>query len=339
MFSFFPILGLLAVLNFSQAEIRYVKPDDAAPLSCPDQPCLTLDQYLNYSGSYFTSNSTFVFLNGNHTVQKSFRLRNISNLTLRGTGSDAKAMITFASRYSIIRYHYMSNLRIEWLTFSNHEGQVLTVMEIIKSKGVTISRSTFSGNAGFGIDKNTLQALHITETTITVHRCLLLRNAGGAVYATKESHLTLSESTFIGNTGSALYISFNSSALLTGNTSHNTFSDNVAKSTGAAISCTLCSIHIASDDLFENNHVTANTSMGGAIYVLSGNLEFSNNTANEGGAVSLDQSTEKIIGRDSILFANNSAMRGAGMSVRLSKIMATTKLKFVGNLASNLGYT
>ncbi len=97
-----------------------------------------IDQYLNYSGSYFTSNSTFVFLNGNHTVQKSFRLRNISNLTLRGTGSDAKAMITFASRYSIIRYHYMSNLRIEWLTlnFSNHEGKVLTVMEIIKSKGV-----------------------------------------------------------------------------------------------------------------------------------------------------------------------------------------------------------
>ncbi len=121
------------------------------------------------------------------------------------------------------------------------------------------------------------------------------------MYATKESHLTLSESTFIGNTGSALYISFKSSALLTGNTSHNTFSDNVAKSTGAAISCTLCSIHIASDDLFENNHVTANTSMGGAIYVLSGNLtisgdlKFSNNTVNEGGAVALDQSTAKII--------------------------------------------
>ncbi len=320
-----------------------MKPDDAASLSCPDQPCLTLDQYLNYSSSYFTSNSTFVFLNGNHTVQKSFRLRNVSNLTLRGTGSDSKVTITFASRYSTILYKYMSNLRIEWLTFSNHEGKVLTVMEIIRSKGVTISRSTFSGNAGSGIGKNTLYALRITETTITIHRCQLLRNTGIAVYNIFKSHLTLSESTFTRNTETALYIGYKSSALLTGNTSHNTFSDNVAKSNGAAISCTLCSIYIASDDLFENNHVTANTSMGGAIYVRSGNLtisgdlKFSNNTANEGGAVSLDKSTAKITGGDSIMFANNSAMRGGGISVTLSNIVVTTKLKFVGNSAQNFG--
>ena len=142
-------------------------------------------------------------------------------------------------------------------------------MKINKSKGVTISRSTFSGNTGSGIDKNILYAMYITETTITIHRCLLLKY----VYIDNiESYSTLFESTFTGNTETALYIGFESSALLTGNTSHNTFSDNVVKSNGAAISCNFCSIHLASDDLFENNHVTVNTSMGGAIYVLSGNL-------------------------------------------------------------------
>ena len=51
--------------------------------TCHDDPCLTLDEYAVSSERYFISNTTFLFLGGNHTLSSSFNVSGIHNLTLK----------------------------------------------------------------------------------------------------------------------------------------------------------------------------------------------------------------------------------------------------------------
>jgi hypothetical protein len=55
-------------VSTSMGSVNYVRPDDSTTVSCPGQPCLTLDQYIQQTATYFTAGSTFAFLDGNHSL-------------------------------------------------------------------------------------------------------------------------------------------------------------------------------------------------------------------------------------------------------------------------------
>ena len=76
--SFLTLVAILVCATTS--DIRYVRPADSPLSSCPGQPCLTLHEYIEIDN--FTNGTTLQFLPGNHTLQQSFRLVNISNVTL-----------------------------------------------------------------------------------------------------------------------------------------------------------------------------------------------------------------------------------------------------------------
>ena len=84
------MLALLMLLLFilqrcSTQSIYYVTPTPATP--CPGRPCLTLAEYVDRAEQYFISNTAFKFLPGNHTLEQSISVENVTSLTLQGNTS------------------------------------------------------------------------------------------------------------------------------------------------------------------------------------------------------------------------------------------------------------
>ena len=245
----------IAVFSASTQAVHYVKPSSL--ISCPSQPCLTLDQYNQQTETYFTTGSTFVFLAGNHTINTTVNLTRISEITLRGE-RNSQVNILCLNRFGFL-IQTVSNLSIEGLMFLS--GNTTVALNIINSNGVWIHNVEFQGSYSF---IKTFTGLHITSSdTITVTSCSFEGNTadnGGAIYVTAESNLTLNASTFIGNNatryGGAIYASGSNLTL-----SDNMFSGNTAGNGGAMYVTAESSVTI-SDTAFTHNSAI----YGGATY-------------------------------------------------------------------------
>ena len=197
----------IAVFSASTQAVHYVK--SSSLISCPGQPCLTLDQYNKQTETYFTTGSTFVFLAGNHTINTTVNLTSISEITLRGERNSQVNIICL--KKSGILVQSVSHLSIEGLVFLSANTTIGTVaLKITDSNGVRIHNVGFKG--GYSIGKP-VTGLHITSSdAIRVTSCSFEGNTadnGGAIYVTAESNLTLNANTFIGNDatrhGGAIY--------------------------------------------------------------------------------------------------------------------------------------
>ena len=62
---------------------RYVRSN--ASTACPVKSCLTLNEYANDSVKYFTSDTSFVFLDGEHYLDSALWVQNKTNISMRGT--------------------------------------------------------------------------------------------------------------------------------------------------------------------------------------------------------------------------------------------------------------
>ena len=85
------LLLLLAVplTAFTTTDVYYVTSDDATGRehSCPlHQICHNLSYYISQPNSYFTSDTTIVFLEGEHSFDDFVNVSNVHNLTLKGQG-------------------------------------------------------------------------------------------------------------------------------------------------------------------------------------------------------------------------------------------------------------
>ena len=265
----------VVALSASTQSESYVKSDDSSTLSCPDQPCLTLDQYNKQTETYFTTGSTFVFLAGNHTINTTVNLTSISEITFRGERNSQVNILCF-NKFGILIQN-VSIMSIEGLAFLSGNTTIETVaLKIIKSNGVFIHNVGFQGS--YSIRKN-FTGLHITSSdTITVTSCSFEGNTadnGGAIYVTAESNLTLNASTFIGNNatrdGGAIYASGSNLTL-----SDNTFSGNTAGNGGAMYVTAESSVTI-SDNAFTHNRADND---GGAMYSQSSTVIIYGSTKN-----------------------------------------------------------
>ena len=259
--SFLFFLFYVVVLSTSTHNVHYVKSVDSSPLSCPGQPCLTLDQYNQQTETYsITTGSTFVFLAGNHTINTTVNLTSISDITLRGDRNSQVNILCLNTFGFLIQN--VSHLNIEELVFLSANTTIVTVaLKIIDSNGVWIHNVGFQGNYSFS---KRFTGLYITSSNIiTVTSCSFEGNTadnGGAIYVTAESNLTLNASTFIGNNatrhGGAIYASGSNLTL-----SDNMFSGNTAGNGGAMYVTAESSVTI-SDTAFTHNRAI----YGGAMY-------------------------------------------------------------------------
>ena len=88
------LILLIPVLSLCGATEYYVRPTEPTNTSCPTQPCLTLNQYVNDSDHYFQSNTVFKFLPGTHHMDRPVTIGNVHNMSLENFSSERPHLAT-----------------------------------------------------------------------------------------------------------------------------------------------------------------------------------------------------------------------------------------------------
>ena len=186
---------LASIISQCGAIEYYVKPTDFTNVTCPGQPCLTINEYTNASAYYIKSNTAFKFLPGKHIVLKPFLLRDVENVSLTATSSDTKLAAQFtctnltcthdSERYSglygdvaccsvislVEVVHASINLNIEIVIFEMNLSVTIEIT-VRNSSNVHIQVNVFStGFPGDGVQTSHcsvgLQLLHTNNTIIS----------------------------------------------------------------------------------------------------------------------------------------------------------------------------
>ena len=274
-----------------------------ADTPCPGEPCHTLSEYVEQVGQYFISNTTFIFLPGQHVLDNSVSVGNVSNLTLLGDSSSlpqVTSKIICSQPASVILYQ-VSELYINGLAFTSC-GDSLTGAAVM----VSMATESQISNCIFQYNTNPNDI-----------------DQGGGAIAVLDSSLTLLENTFEGNyAGSGSGVSVERSAV---SFVRNSFINNVARSIGGGVTIRNSVIDF-SDNNFTRNYASDN---GGAVFVSPTSTSTVNFTRNSfldhsggGWVVYVDfSSTGSFIDN---VFANNSGNVVYGSSSQNSSIYYVT---------------
>ena len=79
---------LVSVSGVNSARQLYVHPTSDPTSVCPGEPCLTLDQYVENSDTYITSNTVFKLLPGQHDLTMPFVAQDVQNISIKPTTRD-----------------------------------------------------------------------------------------------------------------------------------------------------------------------------------------------------------------------------------------------------------
>ena len=160
------LVGLLSAHSFKVTEARtyYVKPETDTK-RCPYKPCETLKYYTNTVAEFFTTNTTFIFLEGTHQLwsDKLLLIEDISRLTLRGNGqfiTGIQGLLEPSSRIECkgktgFSFKNITNLSVKLLTFvacggvwNRHKYAALLLYAVID---LTITEVTVRNCIGYGV--------------------------------------------------------------------------------------------------------------------------------------------------------------------------------------------
>ncbi len=344
-------LQVLLLSASSSLQVYYVKPSNLS-VSCPGQPCLTIDQYSTQQSKYFTTGSAFQFLTGNHSMYTTIRLRDISDIILRGT-QDATLL---CKTEMAILCENVSNLTIETMVLASKDdkGMNLSALSIINSKNILLLDVKFQGTYNLKIPK---RAVYFNHSNATIENCLFEGNTahnGGAMY-TSQSNITLKGSRFIENSaqhyGGAIFAS-KSVFLMAEYTLGNTFVRNSALDGGAVYSIN-STFDVSSDGVTEAiqnvydkvgfeeyEHISEELDLGietASFQIPACSLCFFNNKAiRSGGAVNLKDGSVVSFGSGTVIaFHNNSASGGGAFCSSESVVTSKSKhLWITGNLGT-----
>ena len=348
------IIILLASASLSTGSMLYVKAKRNE--TCATQPCLTFNEYVNEADQYFTSNVTFVFLSGDHSLIQRVRFTDATNVTLRSEqtvkGNDVARIICaplvnltfvnmtsfemkslafvscgysssgFASAFS---FYMLNHVKIIHVSFFG-DSRLTSSAGIISLSNVSISNSYFAGSS----------------------------SASGGALVISGSAVTLSDSTFAGNTamlGGAIF-ALQSTIVFSGS---NHFDENSATSfvsvpNGGAIYSILSTLEFDGTTTFARNNVTTLDyiaagldAVGGAVAAtgslsFNGNTSFVGNTAPGSGALYAENARIQIHG--SVTFDSNTATHkdaGAFYATGGSSLYCDGNMFFHNNFANGFG--
>ena len=337
------LLILILAAIASAQQVRYVKPSDSTtPVTCPGQPCLTLDQYLERASAYFTSGTAFIFLTGNHTLELSVQLEGISNISFSGDWSGGGDVYIIFKKEGEALFENITHLNIERITFILNSTFSNVAVIFSNCIDVQITSSFFKGKGSITPVKGSIitpgtAAISLRNTSLVFRNCLFQDNRGfsGGALQVHQSNATLYQSSFVENEaefgGGAIDV-INSAVRII----ENSFMKNKGKMDGGAINAANSTLQLTGN-FFCNNTAEFR---GGAIYVeksilsLTGNF-FDVNTAEfRGGAIYVEKS---ILNLTSDRFLLNSAkFRGGAVSAN-SSIIRFSNSSFTLNKANISG--
>ena len=346
-----------SLLSYCSAENVYcVTPTATSCSSCPHNSanCTTLSEYAQEAELYFTSNTTMVFLPGDHVLDRNMTVANVSSLTMRGESSSGNIPTVVCTGSFHLIFINMVDLKIDSLAFTSFTSYGLRLYSMQYTELVNCS---FHDNDGTAL---VVESTHITLAGNSEFK----RNhglcgdslPGGAIYAVGSNLTFTGNATLVDNSagivggfmcndrGGAIYTQ-NTVISFSGTTN---FINNLAVGDGGGAIYTLDNtvLNFSGTSNFINNSVLTGYSLGGAIYTsgelsFSGTTNFINNSAGVGGAVyTLNFGSNVLSFNGATNFINNSAVGdsdGGGAIYTLDNTVFSGTTNFINNSAGGEG--
>ena len=352
---------LISFPLYSTQNTYYIKPTADTP--CPGEPCHTLSQYGEQYFKNFSTNTTLVFLPGDHTLNFTISVGTVSNswddsqpdhyyppssLTLLGSPSSLPEMTSriVCTWPAGFRFSGITELHITALAFISCGHNDSAAINILSVWNTGISNCTFQNNTNNGAESSEYGfggAIHVHRSNLTLVENVFHRNfayTGGALEIFTNSTASLSRNKFHNNSanyqGGALFAYTNNTLTI----SDNTFQNNSADNAGGALLANTNNTLTFSNNTFQNNSADY---AGGALYAyiintltLSENT-FQDNSADYAGGA-LYAYTNNTLTFSENTFQNNSAdYAGGAVYSDINNTLTLSSNTFQNNSADNAG--
>ena len=324
------LLMLLAVPStaFTTTDVYYVTADDAGhEQSCPpDQICRHLSYYVSQRDHYFTSDTTIIFLEGEHSFDRDdfVHISNVHNLTLKGQGQwpvagpeetvmQSTVIINCTRGRGGFYFDTSHDITVEGLTVVNC-GKLL-------SSNMGPSVFIFSRVKNLFFHKNSLQ--HMTGYGIHVYNCENATITNCSYYHSTLCDIELHK---ISPNGGGVGIVYN------GSTQYSNASYTLELSHSNMTKC--CSYQ-------NGGGIWLYTRLGfGSATVLFSHLVLSHNRAKVGGGLAavLDGNGSMTLLISKCLFSHGSALGGYGGGIAINNVATRSWITIVEtSLMENYG--
>ena len=344
---------LINMLSYCSAENVYCVTPTATSCSCShSNHCATLSEYAQKTELYFTSNTTMVFLPGNHTLDRNITVANVTRLTMCGESSSGNRATVVCSGSVGLSFTSIVDFKIDFLTFAScsrkyngtlsdfHLTVVYGAILLQSSQCAELVNCSFSDNNGTALVVINAD-ITLSGNTFTQNRAS--RSPGGAIIAYNHTVLNFSGiNNFINNSarygGRAIFASHNT--VLSFNGPNNFINNSGGEgSAGGAIYISInATVHSCSGT---NNFINNSAQSGGAIIAVYYNtvLNFSgtnNFSAVDSGGAIYTNDTINFSGTNN--FINNSVYRGSGGAIYAVAHTAVLSFNGISNFTNNSAY-
>ena len=315
------LLSAIQSVCFTQSTY-YIKPTPDTP--CPAEPCLTLSEYAQ--GHFLTSNTTLIFLPGNHSLDRDIAVTNVTRFVMLGDSTDDPDITTRIACTSPAGFVFqdISEVQVHLMEVNSCGNNEHSAMLVSSVTQLQIINSTFHDS------RNT--SLSAVNSNLSIY--------GARFEGSSSTGLLLSNSTveldgctdFYSNNQSGIN-AVESTIIFMGTI---TFAYNSAMN-GGEISAIDSSISGSGDVACINNTAV---SEGGGMYLEGsnmnneGSIRFSGNFAGaHGGGIAVRQSDIHFCSTATL----NSATTGSGVGLVNSTLKSLTEIYITNNTASNAG--
>jgi len=321
---FFAIVAALLIntLSYCSAENVYcVTPTATSCSSCPDNNhCASLSEYAQEAELYFTSNTTMMFLPGDHVLNMSITVANVTRLTMHGESSSGNRATVVCSGSVGLRFTSMVEFKMYSLDFTScrrllrytitvpsfpkhdvRSAPTYAALDLQSTQQTELVNCSFHGNPATALVVNNTDITLAGITEFTHNKACGTIVQGGAIIALSSSLTFTGYTVFLDNGAAFGQCPFHGSTV----------------GGGAILTLNHTVLSFSGTTDFINN-LAIHGGYGGAIFtsdntVLSftGTNNFINNLASRGGAICmLDNTVLSLTGTNN--FINNSAGFGGG---------------------------
>ena len=177
----------------------HIKPTPDAP--CSAEPCLTLSEYAQ--GHPLTSDTTLIFLPGNHSLDRDIAVTNVARFVMLGDMTD---LPNIASRIVCkgsegLTFHTISLLHIHFLQICSCGSGTEPAVSVVSVSRVEILGSVFQYNGkasflvvgslfnsnGTNFSSSSGTGLMLCNSHVELHNSVLSNNSGGGINSTNST--------------------------------------------------------------------------------------------------------------------------------------------------------
>ena len=327
------VVLLCSLPPFVQGTTEYyvVPTEDNHVVPCPGEPCHTLNHYVSNIPDYAWSDVVVRFLPGNHSLNQSFHVRNISNLQLTSFNSDVRIDSASIHCTSEGNFHFKhtSNITIVDLLFfiepmtSILSGTLIfdntinfrihqVIVQIWKRDSEHDGNSIYIRKA-FGKSIISHSEFHELKSSWSAGSLISISMYGDNLLPSIANYLIISNSIFKGAQRSAVDIWLQDIRSFFVEISDSCITSNEGKGINFATDHSIATVHVtncvATHNMYGGLYFEINTPISN-IQIVIENTEISNNIRNEDGGAGIAMIMQEKVKRSTfIIFRNVSLAR------------------------------